>query len=37
MERPFVYLENNEPTVLCVAIKKGSDSYTIFMPLESTD
>lgn len=37
MERPFVYLENNQPTVLCLAIKKGNDSYTIFLPLESTD
>ena len=29
MERPFVYVENNQPTVLCLAIKKGDDSYTI--------
>ena len=33
MERPFVYVENNQPTVLCLAIKKGDDSYTIFIPL----
>jgi hypothetical protein len=34
MERPFVYVENNEPSVLCLAIKKGNDSYTIFIPLD---
>lgn len=33
MERPFVYSENNEPIVLCLAIKKGNDSYTIFIHL----
>ncbi|MEP5341621.1 MAG: glycoside hydrolase family protein [Algibacter sp.] len=35
MERPFVYIENNEPTVLCFAIKKGNDSYTVFLPLKN--
>ena len=29
MERPFVYVENNQPTVLYLAIKKRDDSYTI--------
>lgn len=33
MERPFVYLEDGKPTVLCLAVKKGDDSYTIFIPL----
>ncbi|NJB83662.1 glycoside hydrolase family protein [Wenyingzhuangia aestuarii] len=33
MERPFVYLENNQPKVLCLAIKKGNDSFTVFIPL----
>ena len=33
MERQFVYLENKEPTVLCPAIKKMDDSYSIFIPL----
>ena len=33
MERPFIYIENGNPTVLCLAIKKGNDSYTIFIPL----
>lgn len=34
MERPFVYLEDGAPKVLCLAIKKGDDSYTIFIPLQ---
>ncbi|MUH35546.1 hypothetical protein D9O36_06825 [Zobellia amurskyensis] len=34
MERPFIYSENDNPTVLCLAIKKGDDSYTIFLPLQ---
>ncbi|WP_218939732.1 glycoside hydrolase family protein [Lutibacter citreus] len=37
MERPFIYLENNNPNVLCLAIKKGDDSYTIFIPLVNID
>ena len=37
MERPFVYLENEKPKVLCLAIKKGNDSFTIFIPLQSTN
>jgi len=36
MERPFIYLENNIPSVLCLAIKKGNDSYTVFLPIENT-
>lgn len=35
MERPLVYLEDNIPKVLCLALKKGDDSYTIFLPLKS--
>jgi hypothetical protein len=34
MERPFVYIEDGRPKVLCLAIKKGDDSYTIFIPLQ---
>ena len=34
MERPFVYVENDQPVVLCLAVKKGNDSYTIFIPLQ---
>ena len=30
----LVYVKNNEPSVLCLAIKKGNDSYTIFIPLD---
>lgn len=34
LERPFVYVENDEPKVLSLAVKKGDDSYTIFIPVE---
>lgn len=34
MERPFLYLENDQPKVLSLAVKKGDDSYTIFIPIE---
>lgn len=34
MERPFVYVENNEPQVLSVAMKKGDESYLVFFPIE---
>ena len=33
MERPFVYHENGQPKVLSVAIKKGDESYTVFIPI----
>lgn len=33
MERPFIYIEKNNPMILAVAVKKGNDSYTIFIPL----
>jgi len=33
MERPFVFIEDGEPTVLSMAIKKGDDSYTVFVPV----
>lgn len=33
MERPFVYVENDIPEVLLLAVKKGNDSYTVFVPL----
>lgn len=35
MERPFIYLENGNPVVLCLAIKKEDDSYTVFIPLKN--
>lgn len=37
MERPFVYQEGGVPTVLCLGVKRGNDSYTIFIPLQRGD
>ena len=37
MERPFVYGEKGNPSVLCLAVLKGNDSYTIFIPLLEND
>ena len=34
MERPFVYVEDGLPKALALAIKKGEDSYTVFLPLK---
>jgi hypothetical protein len=34
MERPFVYVEDDKPMALALAIKKGEDSYTVFLPLK---
>ena len=34
LERPFVYCENNEPKVISLAIKKGDDSYIVFIPIK---
>ena len=34
LERPFVYTEDGEPQVLSLAVKKGNDSYTVFVPVE---
>lgn len=33
VERPFVYVEDNEPKVLALAAKKGSNSFLIFIPI----
>ena len=33
LERPFIYLEEGEPRVLCLAVKKGDESYCIFLPI----
>jgi len=33
MERPFIYQENGQPKVLSVAVKKGEESYTVFIPI----
>lgn len=35
MERPFVHIEDGEPKTLCLAIKKGDESYTVFLPIRS--
>ncbi|MCK0156302.1 alpha-L-fucosidase [Cellulophaga sp. F20128] len=37
MERPFIYEENGVPLVLSVAVKKGDESYTVFIPIEKND
>lgn len=37
MERPFVYYEDGKPAVLSVAIKKGDDSYCVFLPIKVPD
>lgn len=37
MERPFVYTENNEPQVLSLAVKKGDESYLVFLPVKSQE
>jgi alpha-L-fucosidase len=34
LERPFVYAENGEPKVLSLAVKKGNESYIVFIPVE---
>ncbi|WP_346239574.1 glycoside hydrolase family protein [Niabella insulamsoli] len=33
IERPFIYTENGEPKVLSLALKKGDDSFIVFIPL----
>lgn len=35
MERPFVYIENGKPKTLCLAVKKGNKSYTVFVPIKT--
>lgn len=34
MERPFIYIENGKPKSLCVAVKKGDESFTVFVPIK---
>lgn len=34
MERPFVYIENDTPKVLSLAVLKGNDSYIVTIPLK---
>jgi alpha-L-fucosidase len=33
LERPFIYIEEWEPRVLSLAVKKGDESYCIFIPI----
>ena len=33
LERPFIYLEEGEPSVLSLAVKKGDESYCVFIPI----
>ena len=33
LERPFVYTEDSEPRVLSLAVRKGDDSYIVFIPV----
>ena len=37
MERPFVYQEEGTPEVLSVAVKKGDESYLVFIPVRSKE
>lgn len=34
MERPFVFLEDGIPKALSLAVKKGDESYTVFLPIK---
>ena len=34
LERPFVYTENDEPQVLSMAVKRGDDSYIVFIQVK---
>ncbi len=33
IERPFIYLEDDQPLVMSMAVKKGDESYSIFIPI----
>jgi len=37
MERPFVYVQGNEPRVLSMAVKKDDESYTVFVPIKEKE
>lgn len=34
LERPFIYVENNESKVLSLAVKEGDESYIVFIPIQ---
>ena len=33
LERPFVYAEDGDPAVISLAVKKGDESYIVFIPV----
>lgn len=35
LERPFIYVENDEPKVLSLAAKKNDESFIIFLPIDA--
>ena len=35
LERPFIYVENNEPQVMSLAVKEDDESYIVFIPIQS--
>ena len=37
MERPFIFTEDGHPTVLSLAVKKGNESYSIYIPIETPE
>ncbi|MBX2872773.1 MAG: alpha-L-fucosidase [Saprospiraceae bacterium] len=34
MERPFIFMEDGLPKALSLAVKKGDESYTVFLPIQ---
>ncbi len=34
LERPFIYHENGRPKVLSLSVKKGDESYSVFIPIK---
>ena len=36
LERPFIFTENGKPIVLSLAVKKGDESYSIYIPIKHT-
>ncbi len=37
LERPFIYQESGYPEVLSMAVKKGDDSYIVFVPVKQNN
>ena len=36
LERPFMYIEDGAPSVLSLSIKKGNESYSVFIPIKES-